>query len=105
MTRECLYVATTRGGEANTAYVAVDQFPLEEHQKAPEPDMTARSVLAGILAHETAERSAHETLRAEHENLSFRVGERGPHLALVTVWTDEDGDRRSSIKDESETTG
>lgn len=70
MTRESLYVAMTRGREANTAYVAIDQFPLEEHQKEPEPDVTARSVLAGVLAHETAERSAHEMLRAEHEHWS-----------------------------------
>lgn len=67
MTRESLYVAMTRGRDSNIAYVAVDQFPLEEHQKAPEPDVTARSVLAGVLAHETSERSAHEMLRAEHE--------------------------------------
>lgn len=67
MTRESLYVAMTRGRDANTAYVAVDQFPLEEHQKTPELEVTARSVLAGVLAHETSERSAHEMLRAEHE--------------------------------------
>lgn len=67
MTRESLYVSMTRGREANTAYVAVDQFPLEEHQKHPDPEVTARSVLTGVLAHETAERSAHEMLRAEHE--------------------------------------
>jgi conjugative relaxase-like TrwC/TraI family protein len=70
MTRESLYVAMTRGREANTAYVAIDQFPLEEHQKAPDPEVTARSVLAGVLAHETAERSAHEVLRAEQEQWS-----------------------------------
>lgn len=67
MTRESLYVAMTRGRDTNNAYVAIDQFPLEEHQKTPEADVTARSVLSGVLAHETAERSAHETLRAEHE--------------------------------------
>lgn len=68
MTRESLYVAMTRGREANHAYVAIDQFPLEEHQKHPEPDVTARGVLAGVLAHESAEKSAHELLRAEHEH-------------------------------------
>lgn len=67
MTRESLYVAMTRGREANHAYVAIDQFPLEEHQKLPDPEVTIRSILAGVLIHETAERSAREMLRAEQD--------------------------------------
>jgi hypothetical protein len=66
-TRETLYVAMTRGRESNTAYVATDQPHLEEHQKHPDDDITASSVLHGILRRVGAEVSAHEALTAEQE--------------------------------------
>ncbi len=66
MTREALYVAITRGRQANIAYVAVDVPDLEEHLQPAEPP-TGRSVLAGVLAHIGAEPSAHETVTAEQE--------------------------------------
>jgi hypothetical protein len=69
MPRENLYVAMTRGSEANTAYVAVDR-PDVAHV-GPRPgdaaDVTARSILSGILQHVGAELSAHETLAAEQD--------------------------------------
>ncbi|WP_105034232.1 MobF family relaxase [Cryobacterium aureum] len=69
MPRENLYVAMTRGREANTAYVAVDR-PDVAHV-GPRPgdaaDVTARSILYGILQHVGAELSAHETLAAEQD--------------------------------------
>ena len=65
MTRENLYVALTRGRDANLAYVAVDS-----HQ-GPHPgdnsEATAGSVLYGVLQHVGAELSAHETITAEHD--------------------------------------
>jgi conjugative relaxase-like TrwC/TraI family protein len=68
-TRENLYVALTRGREANTAYVTTDR-PDDSHT-SPHPgdntDATARSVLYGVLQHVGAELSAHETITAEHE--------------------------------------
>ncbi|WP_245951269.1 MobF family relaxase [Phytoactinopolyspora halophila] len=68
MTREAFYVAMTRGRACNTAYVATDQSHLEEHQKPVSDDeVTATTVLEGVLARRGAELSAHETLRAEHE--------------------------------------
>ncbi|MDJ0378496.1 MobF family relaxase [Cryobacterium sp. PH31-L1] len=67
--RENLYVAMTRGREANTVYVAVDR-PNVAHV-GPRPgdaaDVTARSILYGILQHVGAELSAHETLAAEQD--------------------------------------
>ncbi|MCK3769777.1 relaxase domain-containing protein [Microbacterium aerolatum] len=66
MTRETFYVAMTRGRAANTAYVATDLAHLEEHQRLAE-EPTARTVLYGVLKHEGAEKSAHETLAAEQE--------------------------------------
>ena len=65
-TRENLYVSMTRGRECNTAYLALDQ-PDDSHA-APEPDeVTARTVLFGVLQHSGIELSAHETIRAEQD--------------------------------------
>ncbi|CAN7380820.1 relaxase domain-containing protein [Microbacterium foliorum] len=67
MTREALYVAMTRGRESNRVYVATDEQHLEEHQHRADLQMTARSILFGILQHTGAELSAHETITAEHD--------------------------------------
>jgi conjugative relaxase-like TrwC/TraI family protein len=69
MPRENLYVAMTRGREANTAYVAVDR-PDVAHvgpRLGDDVDVTARSILCGILQHVGAELSAHATLAAEQD--------------------------------------
>ncbi len=59
MTRKNLYVSMTRGRESNIAYVALDK-PDEGHAP-PEPDeVTARTVLFGVLRHSGAELSAHQ---------------------------------------------
>ncbi|KAB1643288.1 MobF family relaxase [Gulosibacter chungangensis] len=69
LTRESLYVAMTRGREANIAYVAVDK--PDGFHSGPHPgdsdEATAHSVLSGVLQHVGAELSAHETLAAEQE--------------------------------------
>src|SRR5699024_3948480 len=70
MTRESLYVSMTRGREANHVYVATDQAHLEEHQYRDDLQMTARSVLYGILQHEGTEVSAHEMILREHDDAS-----------------------------------
>lgn len=67
MTREALYVAMTRGREANTAYVVTDQHHLEEHQHRDDLQNNARSILYGILQHTGAELSARETITAEQD--------------------------------------
>jgi hypothetical protein len=68
-TRENLYVALTRGRDANLAYVATDR-PDDAHA-APHPsdrdDATARDVLAGVLRNQGAEPSAHQAAQIEHE--------------------------------------
>lgn len=64
-TRENLYVSMTRGRDANVAYVALDQ-PDDTHT-TPEPaDVTARTVLYGVLQHTGANLSAHQTIEAEY---------------------------------------
>ena len=67
VTRESLYVAMTRGRESNRVYVATDQHHLEEHQHRDDLQMTARSILYGILQHVGAELSAHDTITAEQD--------------------------------------
>ncbi len=64
-TRENLYVSMTRGRVSNTAYVALDR-PDDSHA-TPEPDdITARTVLFGVLNHSGASMSAHQTMEAEY---------------------------------------
>ena len=72
MTREAFYVAMTRGRLANVAYVATDEAHLEEHQHTLgyEDQVTARTILYGVLQHQGAEKSAHETIEAEQEKWS-----------------------------------
>lgn len=65
-TREHLYVAMTRGRDANTAYVAIDQ-PDETHTGPETDDGTAATVLRRVLQHVGAEASAHKTIKAEQE--------------------------------------
>lgn len=67
--RENLYVAMTRGRETNTAYVAVDRPDIAHVGPRPgdDGDVTARSILFGILQHVGAELSAHETIAAEQD--------------------------------------
>jgi hypothetical protein len=62
--REMLYVSITRGREANHLYVDTrfDPDPDTGHVGAI-PAVTARDVLAGVLANEAAEASAHEMIR------------------------------------------
>jgi conjugative relaxase-like TrwC/TraI family protein len=66
MTRESFYVAMTRGRRSNIAYVATDQAHLERHQQDDE-ETTVHSILNGVIGHEGAEKSAHETITAEQD--------------------------------------
>jgi conjugative relaxase-like TrwC/TraI family protein len=65
-TRENLYVSMTRGRDSNIAYVALDQ-PDDSHS-TPEPDdVSARTVLFGVLQHSGASLSAHQTMEDEYD--------------------------------------
>jgi hypothetical protein len=63
-TRELLYVAATRGRPANHLYVdtAYDPDPATGHDD-PTNRRSVRDVLAGVLAHEGNDISAHDVLR------------------------------------------
>lgn len=65
-TRENLYVSMTRGRESNIAYVALDQ-PDDSHSTPETDDVTARTVLYGVLQHSGADLSATKTIEAEYE--------------------------------------
>lgn len=66
-TKENMYVSLTRGRESNHAYVALDQ-PDETHAAPPfDDDLTARTVLYGVLQHSSIELSAHQTITAEQD--------------------------------------
>lgn len=65
-TRENLYVSMTRGRESNIAYVALDQ-PDDSHSGREADDVTARTVLYGVLQHSGANLSATQTIEAEYE--------------------------------------
>ncbi len=74
-TREVLYVAATRGRESNRLYVdtSYDPDPQTSHDGMTQPQI-AGEVLAGVLANEGADVSAHETLRrAQHRAEDFTV--------------------------------
>jgi conjugative relaxase-like TrwC/TraI family protein len=63
MTREALYVAATRGRQANSLFVATTPaFDLEEHQH-PNDAVSPREVLLKVLATEGTERSATERVQ------------------------------------------
>ena len=74
-TREVLYVAATRGRESNMLYVdtSFDPDPATGHDGTIAPQ-SASEVLAGVLANEGADLSAHETLeRAQRHIEDFSV--------------------------------
>jgi hypothetical protein len=74
-TREVLYVAATRGRESNMVYVdtTFDPDPATGHDGTL-VQQTAHEVLAGVLANEGADLSAHEVLeRAQLHTEDFSV--------------------------------
>lgn len=67
--RENLYVSMTRGRRSNTVYVALDD-PDDTHTPPQAGEVTARTVLYGVLKRSGAELSAHQMIEAEHEHWS-----------------------------------
>jgi len=65
MTREDLYVAVSRGREANHVYVPVEYHLGVDAERAPESPTDADTVLRDIVAREGAQLSATETMREE----------------------------------------
>ena len=68
-TRENFYVSMTRGRASNIAYVGLDQ-PDDSHAVPKSDEVTASTVLFGMLQHSGAELSAHQTIEDEQERWS-----------------------------------
>lgn len=86
-TRENLYVAMTRGRASNAAYVALNR-PDDDHASSHPGDSdeaTARSVLAGVLAHVGVEPSATETIAAEQETWGSIAQLAAEHEPIASV--------------------
>lgn len=78
-TRELLYVAATRGRDANYIYVPTDQDAgVEDHHDEHAQERDGQSILADVLARSGAEQTATETLRlavSEHASLTQLIAE------------------------------
>lgn len=74
-TREVLYVAATRGRDSNRIYVDThwDPDPATSHDGPMSPP-TVEEVLAGVLAQEGADLSAHESRRRAAEHAASFAG-------------------------------
>ena len=92
-TRENLYVAMTRGRDANTAYVALDQIDVTDDLQPTRPatnrrDVStedARAALLKILATSGAELSATQTLRAEQDTWATIAQLAGEYETIATT--------------------
>jgi hypothetical protein len=70
MTREGLYVASTRGRACNRWYVATDDAGVLDCEHEPDPPSTVPEVLSAVLRRSGAELSATETLRTALDDAS-----------------------------------
>jgi hypothetical protein len=59
----------TRGRDSNIAYVALDR-PDDTHATPSPEEVTAKTILHGVLQHSGVELSAHQTIEAEQEHWS-----------------------------------
>jgi hypothetical protein len=67
MTREALYVASTRGRNSTHWYATTEHLLDATSHHQPEPPTTAREVLTGVLARTGGEDSATGTIRTTRE--------------------------------------
>jgi conjugative relaxase-like TrwC/TraI family protein len=83
-TRENFYVAMTRGRESNVAYVALDR-PDDSHAAPSPEEVTAKTILFGVLQHSGIELSAHQTIKEEQEQWSSFKQIVGEYLTIAAV--------------------
>ncbi|MHB1734404.1 MAG: MobF family relaxase [Ferrimicrobium acidiphilum] len=102
--REVLYVAATRGREANLLYVDThyDPDPATAHKGTTELQ-TGRQVLSGCLANQGAEMGAHDTIRAEQEEAEGVIRLQGEYDTIARIAQEQRWDdllERSGLTDE-----
>lgn len=105
-TRENFYVSMTRGRDSNIAYVVLDQ-PDDSHATRVVEDVSARTVLYGVLQHLGAELSAHQMIAAEqrpgrrslNSRLNWRPSQPRPNMTgSSTSYGARDSARSSSAR-------
>jgi len=82
-TRENFYVAMTRGRQSNIAYVALDR-PDDSHAAPSPEEVTAKTILFGVLQHSGVELSAHQTIEDEQEHWSSFAQVSAEYLTIAT---------------------
>ncbi|WP_052574659.1 MobF family relaxase, partial [Ferrimicrobium acidiphilum] len=102
--REVLYVAATRGREANLLYVDThyDPDPATAHEGTTEVQ-SARQVLITCLANQGSELGAHEMIRKEHEEAEGIIRLHGEYETIARVAEEERWNEllaRSGLTDE-----
>ncbi len=88
--REVLYVAATRGREANLLYVDThyDPDPATAHEGTTEVQ-SARQVLITCLANQGSEMGAHEMIRIEHEEVEGIIRLHGEYETIARIAEEE----------------
>ncbi|MHB1734673.1 MAG: MobF family relaxase [Ferrimicrobium acidiphilum] len=88
--REVLYVAATRGREANLLYVDThyDPDPATAHEGTTEVQ-SARQVLITCLANQGSEMGAHEMIRKEHEEAEGIIRLHGEYETIARIAEEE----------------
>ena len=88
--REVLYVAATRGREANQLYVDThhDPDPATAHEGTTEVQ-SARQVLLTCLANQRSELGAHEMIRKEHEDAEGIIRLHGEYETIARIAEEE----------------
>ena len=88
--REVLYVAATRGREANLLYVDThyDPDPATAHEGTTEVQ-SARQVLITCLANQGSEMGAHEMIRKEHEKAEGIIRLHGEYETIARIAEEE----------------
>jgi hypothetical protein len=102
MTRESLYVALSRGRAANRAYVVTDEALDVDLHVPPGPRLDALDVLRGVLARESAERSATESITETletAESLATLVPQYLDAFGRAVITDDLEGSVRAGLRD------
>uniref|UniRef100_UPI00260A8B27 ATP-dependent DNA helicase n=1 Tax=Ferrimicrobium sp. TaxID=2926050 RepID=UPI00260A8B27 len=88
--REVLYVAATRGREANLLYVDThyDPDPATAHEGTTEVQ-SARQILVTCLANQGSELGAHEMIRREHEDAEGIIRLHGEYETIARLAEEE----------------
>ena len=102
MTRESLYVALSRGRASNRAYVVTDEALDVDLHVPPGPALDALDVLRTVLARESSEHSATETISETleaAESLATLVPQYLDAFARAVITDDLEAAVRSGLRD------